>query len=74
MSTTGVRLPPYTPDLNPVEAAWSLVRSAMANTAFDTPDDLDRRLRRELRRIQLQPRRIDSCLTATGLTIKPTPR
>ncbi|CAM5635674.1 hypothetical protein SAURM35S_03926 [Streptomyces aurantiogriseus] len=43
------RLPPYAPDLNPVEAVWSLVRRAMANTAFDTPDDLDRSLRRQLR-------------------------
>ncbi|MFE9559442.1 transposase [Streptomyces sp. NPDC006703] len=32
---TTVRLPPYAPDLNPVEAVWSLVRRAMANTAFD---------------------------------------
>ncbi|GAA3249124.1 hypothetical protein GCM10010493_22990 [Streptomyces lavendulae subsp. grasserius] len=36
-----------TPDLNPVEAVWPPVRRAMANTAFDTPDDLDRTLRRE---------------------------
>nr|WP_234328526.1 MULTISPECIES: hypothetical protein [unclassified Streptomyces] len=27
--------------------AWSLIRRAMANTAFDTSDDLDRTLRRE---------------------------
>ncbi|MEV0026639.1 transposase [Streptomyces atroolivaceus] len=38
-----VRLPPYAPDLNPVEAVWSLVRRAMANTSFTTPDDLDPR-------------------------------
>ncbi|WP_455908358.1 IS630 family transposase [Streptomyces goshikiensis] len=68
---TTVRLPPYAPDLNPVEAVWSLVRRAMANTAFDTPDDLDRKLRRELRRIQLRPHLIDGCLTATGLAINP---
>ncbi|MEU3906222.1 transposase [Streptomyces goshikiensis] len=48
---TTIRLPAYAPDLNPVEAVWSLMRRAMANTAFDTPDDLDRKLRRELRRI-----------------------
>ncbi|MFC9282237.1 transposase [Streptomyces collinus] len=47
---TTVRLPPY-PDLNPVEAVGSLVRRAMANTDFETPDDLDRTLRHELRRI-----------------------
>ncbi|MEV7004123.1 hypothetical protein AB0N62_41775 [Streptomyces sp. NPDC093982] len=43
----------------------------MANTAFGTPDDLDRTLCRELRRIQLQPRLIDGCLTATDLPTKP---
>ncbi|WP_242484209.1 transposase [Streptomyces sp. NE5-10] len=68
---TTVRLPPYAPDLNPVEAVWSPVRRAMANTALDTADDLDRILRRELRKIQLHPHRIDGCLTATGLTITP---
>ncbi|WP_442817461.1 IS630 family transposase [Streptomyces sp. NBC_01296] len=68
---TTVRLPPYAPDLNPVEAVWSLVRRAMANTAFATPDDLDRTFRRELRRIQLRPHLIDGCLTATGLAINP---
>ncbi|MFE9139575.1 transposase [Streptomyces sp. NPDC007355] len=44
---TATRLPAYAPDLNPVEAVWSLGRRAMANTAFDTPDDLDHTLRRE---------------------------
>ncbi|MFE5833711.1 transposase [Streptomyces sp. NPDC056508] len=68
---TTVRLPPYAPDLDPVEAVRSLVRGAMADTAFDTPDDLDRILRRELRRIQLPPHLIDGCLTATGLAITP---
>ncbi|MCY0923602.1 transposase [Streptomyces sp. H27-G5] len=68
---TTVRLPAYAPDLNPVEAVWSLVRGAMANTAFETSDDLDRKLRRELRRIQLQPRLVDGCLTATCLPLNP---
>jgi putative transposase len=68
---TTVRLPPYAPDLNPVEAVWSLVRRAMANTAFDTSDDLDRILRRELRKIQLRPHLVDGCLTVTGLAITP---
>ncbi|MGW2083233.1 IS630 family transposase, partial [Streptomyces sp. NPDC001939] len=52
-------------------AIWSLVRRATANTAFNAPDDLDRTLRRELRRNQLRPRLIDGCLTTTGLTIAP---
>ncbi len=58
-------------DLNPVEAVWSLIRRAMANTAFHAPDDLDRKFRHELRRVQLRPHLIDGCLTATGLA--PTP-
>ncbi|MEU9027049.1 transposase [Streptomyces sp. NPDC048383] len=68
---TTVPLPAYAPDLNPVEAVWSLPRGAMTNTAFDTPDDHDRTLRREIRRIQLRPHLIDGCLAATGLAIKP---
>lgn len=71
---TTFRLPPHAPDPNPVEAIWSLVRRTMANTAFDTPDDLDRILRPELRRIQLRPHPINGCLTATGLPlVPPTP-
>lgn len=42
------RRPSYAPDLNPVEAVWSLVRRATANTALDAPHDLDRKLRRRL--------------------------
>ncbi|MGW5591406.1 hypothetical protein [Streptomyces sp. NPDC003857] len=57
--------------MNPVEAVWSLVRSAMASSAFDTPHDLDRKLRCELRRIQIRPYLTDGCLTATGLSIDP---
>ncbi|MFF8618699.1 hypothetical protein [Streptomyces sp. NPDC015350] len=45
----------------------------MAHTAFNTPDDLDLALRRELRRIRLRPHLVDGCLTATGLTISPPP-
>lgn len=64
---TTFRLPSYAPDLNPVEGIWSLLRRAMANTAFDTPDDLDRTLRRELRRVQIRPHLVDGRLTATAL-------
>ncbi|MFE4583111.1 transposase [Streptomyces chartreusis] len=53
---TTVRLPSYTPDLNPVEAVWSLVCKAIADTAFDTSLDIDRKLRRALHRIHTDPR------------------
>jgi putative transposase len=44
----------------------------MANTAFQTSDDLDRKLRHELRRIQLNPHLVDGCLSTTGLSLTPT--
>ncbi|WP_329030479.1 transposase [Streptomyces sp. NBC_01423] len=52
---TTVRLPPSEPDLNPVEAVWSLLRKAMANHAFTTPDDLDRKLCGDWLERALQP-------------------
>ncbi|MFF3404510.1 transposase [Streptomyces sp. NPDC002659] len=71
---TTVRFPPYAPDLNPVEGNWSLLRRTMANTAFETPDDLDRTLHRELRGIQNRSHLVDGCLTATRLPLStPTP-
>ncbi|MEV4937521.1 transposase [Streptomyces zaomyceticus] len=67
---TIIRLPPYAPDLNPVEAVWELVRS-----------DGQHRLRHTRRpRPQTPPRvsqnptpapLIDGCLTATNLTFAP---
>ncbi|KZM69404.1 DDE endonuclease [Nocardia terpenica] len=75
---TCYRLPPYAPDLNPVESIWSLLRrSNQANTAFDDPAHLMHSLRHGLRRIQHRPTIIDSCLAGTGLTLTtshPEPR
>lgn len=67
---TSFQLPPYAPDLNPVEGIWSLVRRAgQNNTAFTDPDDLMRALRRTLRKIQYRSDIVDGCLAATGLTL-----
>ncbi|GHF40081.1 endonuclease [Streptomyces morookaense] len=63
------QLPPYAPDLNPVEGIWSLLRRGpLANTAFTNPDHLARTLRTGLRAIQYRSDLIDGCLTGTGLT------
>lgn len=67
---TSYQLPPYAPDLNPVEGIWSLVRRAgQNNTAFTDPDHLMRVLRRTLRELQYRSETIDGCLGATGLTL-----
>jgi len=31
-----VYLPPYTPELNPIETQWRMVRKATANRLYDT--------------------------------------
>jgi len=67
---TAYQLPPYAPDLNPVEGIWSLVRRAgQNNTAFTDPDHLMHVLRRTLRELQYRSETIDGCLAATGLTL-----
>lgn len=63
-------LPPYAPDLNPVEGIWSLLRrSSQANTAFTDPEHLIRALRHGLRQIQYRSDIIDGCLTETRLKL-----
>ncbi|MEU6647521.1 transposase [Saccharomonospora sp. NPDC046836] len=65
-------LPPYAPDLNPVEGIWSLLRRGwLSNVAFSTPEHLVQTVRRGLRHIQYRSHLIDGCLTETALTIRP---
>ena len=44
-------LPPCTPELQPVEPFWALVREAVANDTFDRLGDLRRRVRGRCRRL-----------------------
>ena len=44
-------LPPCTPELQPVEPFWPLVREAVANDTFDRLADLRRRVVRRCRRL-----------------------
>lgn len=62
------RLPPYTPDLNPVESLWSVLRrTTTANHAFADPHDLTTAIRRGLRQLRYRPDVLNGCLTDTGL-------
>jgi transposase len=65
-------LPPYAPDLNPVEGIWSLLRRGWLYVAFSSPEHLIQLIRRGLRQIQYRSELIDGCLAETGLTISPT--
>ncbi|MEU8951072.1 transposase [Streptomyces sp. NPDC048489] len=65
-------LPPYAPDLNPVESVWSVLRrTTTANRAFADPDDLITAVWRGLRQLQYRPDVLDGCLTGTGLRRQP---
>ncbi|MEY9873284.1 transposase [Streptacidiphilus sp. MAP12-33] len=67
-------LPAYTPQLNPVEGIWSLLRRrCQTNTDFTDPAHLMRALRRGLRQVQYRPDIIDGCLAGTGLTLTTSP-
>jgi transposase len=69
---TVFQLPPYAPDLNPVEGIWSVLRrTTVANRAFADLDDLISAVRRGLRRLQYRHDVLDGCLTGTGLRRQP---
>jgi transposase len=69
---TVFQLPPYAPDLNPVEGIWSVLRrTVLANRAFADPQDLITTVRRGLRQLQYRPNVLDGCLTGTGLAPAP---
>jgi hypothetical protein len=63
-------LPPYAPELNPVEGVWSVLKTTvLANLAATGLDHLVAVIRRGLKRLQYHPEVINGCLAATGLTI-----
>ncbi len=67
-------LPPYAPDLDPVEGIWSLLRRGwLSNVAFSTPEHLIQRIGRGLRHTQYRGDLIDGCLGETGLIIRTWP-
>lgn len=63
------QLPPYAPDLNPVEGLWSVIRRGpIANRIITDPEHLLRIVRTSLRRIQWRGALINGSLTATALS------
>ncbi|WP_445081914.1 IS630 family transposase [Streptomyces ipomoeae] len=69
---TVYQLPPYAPDLNPVEGIWSILRrTTLANRAFAAPQDLIAAVRRGLRQLQYRHDVLDGCLVGTGLIPAP---
>jgi transposase len=71
---TLVYLPPYTPDLNPVEGGWAHIKNGpLANLGARTLDELLTTARRSLRHIQHHPALLTGFLAETGLNWDPQP-
>jgi transposase len=66
------QLPPYAPELNPVENVWSVMKRGLANLPARTATQLAKAAKNRLKRMQYRTRLIDNYLTGTGLS-PPTP-
>ena len=64
---TVFQLPSYTPDLNPQEGIWSLVKREIGNLAAADLSQITRAVKRRLKQIQYRPDLIDGCLAGTDL-------
>ncbi|MDQ1304465.1 MAG: hypothetical protein QG671_292 [Actinomycetota bacterium] len=64
---TVFHFPTYSPDLNPAEGIWSMLKASLTNFAATDINHLTRTVRRCLKRIQYQASLIQGCLTQTGL-------
>jgi transposase len=53
-----VQLPPYSPELNPVEQLWKWLRGELAGEVFDRLDDLREKLTKHLEWVWSDPERV----------------
>lgn len=60
---TLLRLPPYTPELNPAETLWPLLKEGVANHSFDDLDSLELRLCDRVRSLLVRKGLLSSRLT-----------
>lgn len=68
---TVFHLPPYAPELNPVEGVWSAMKSGLVNLAKRDIDALTSLVKTRLRRMQYRPRMLAGLLAKTGLDLQP---
>lgn len=53
-----VCLPPYTPQLNPIEIQWRMIKARLAGRYFATKDEMERSIIRMVESGEVQPVRI----------------
>ncbi|MGW2599271.1 IS630 family transposase [Streptomyces klenkii] len=63
---TVFQLPSYSPDLNPQEGIWSLVKRDIGNLAAADLAQITRAVKHRLKQIQYRPDLVDGCLAGTG--------
>jgi transposase len=61
------QLPPYAPELNPVEGVWSHLKRSLANLARHTIDQVAGLVKTRLKRMQYRPGLITGLVAKTGL-------
>ncbi|MFF7313183.1 transposase [Streptomyces sp. NPDC008137] len=67
---TVYQLPPYAPELNPVEGVWSLLKRSLTNLTKQSLDQLTRLVKTRLKRMQYRPCLIDGLVAKTGLDLQ----
>lgn len=66
---TVYQLPPYAPELNPVEAVWSNLKRPLANLTKQGLDQLVVLIKTRLKPMQYRPSLIGGFLAKTGLDL-----
>jgi putative transposase len=66
---TVFRLPPYAPELNPVEPVWSNLKRSLANLTKHDISELTVLVKTRLRRMQYRPGLLDGFLVKPGLDL-----
>jgi DDE superfamily endonuclease len=68
---TVYQLPPYAPELNPVEPLWSHLKRSLANLAKRNLAQLTALVKTRLKRMQYRPSLLGGFLASTGLDLTP---
>lgn len=66
---TVFQLPSYSPDLNPQEGIWSLVKRDIGNLTAADLSQITRAVKGRLKQVQYRPDLVDGCLAGTGLAL-----
>lgn len=65
-----VKLPPYSPELNPVDKLWDIMKDSICNRCFDTLEELEQAICRFLRPYWYDPRKVFSLIGKGFLSLK----